>query len=101
MKKFVQIVGNTAYWIFEAEELPPYPNPEDFLNITGRDDIQEGWDYNEETGAFTAPVVPDPTESEPVQTVEERLEQLELTAAHTQLQVDYIAFLTELNTTPQ
>ncbi|EKB46373.1 hypothetical protein B857_00583 [Solibacillus isronensis B3W22] len=23
MKKYIQIVNKTAYWIFEAEELPP------------------------------------------------------------------------------
>ena len=101
MKRFVQIVGNTAYWIFEAEELPPYPNTEDFIDITDKPEVQEGYVYNSETGEFTAPVVLDPTPIEPLPTVEERLEQLELTAAHTQLQVDYIAFLTELNTTPQ
>lgn len=57
MKKFVQIVNSTAYWIFEAEELPPYPNPEDFLDITGRDDVQEGYTYNKETGEFSPPVL--------------------------------------------
>ncbi|AVK98631.1 hypothetical protein FCT18_22030 [Lysinibacillus sphaericus] len=71
MKKFVQIVDNTAYWIFDAEELPPYPNVEDFLEITGRNDIQEGWDYNRETGEFTAPVIPEATPIEPQPTLEE------------------------------
>lgn len=71
MKKFVQIQNTKAHWIFEAEKLPPYPNQEDFIDITGRDDIQEGWDYNTETGEFTAPVIPDPTPVEPTPTVEE------------------------------
>jgi len=69
MKKFVQIVNNTAYWIFEAEELPPYPNPEDFLEITGREGIEEGFLYNSEADEFTAPVLPSPVEPQP--TVEE------------------------------
>ncbi|MFJ5766730.1 hypothetical protein ACIP9C_15360 [Lysinibacillus sp. NPDC093210] len=56
MKKFVQIVDNTAYWIFDAEELPPYPNVEDFLEITGLEGIEEGFLYNSETGEFTSPV---------------------------------------------
>lgn len=71
MKKFVHIVNNTAYWIFDAEELPPYPNVEDFLEITGRNDIQEGWDYNSETGEFTAPIIPEPIPVEPQPTLEE------------------------------
>lgn len=71
MKKFVQIQNTKAHWIFEAEKLPPYPNQEDFIDITGRDDIQEGWDYNSETGEFTAPVIPEPTLIEAPPTVEE------------------------------
>ncbi|MEY2353264.1 hypothetical protein [Lysinibacillus capsici] len=71
MKKFVQIQNTKAHWIFEAEKLPPYPNQEDFIDITGRDDIQEGWDYNSVTGEFTAPVIPDPTPIEAPSTVEE------------------------------
>lgn len=78
MKRFVQIVSNTAYWIFEAEELPPYPNPEDFLDITDKPEVQEGWIYNSETGEFTAPVVPDPTPIEsPSETIEQKMERLE------------------------
>lgn len=71
MKKYVQILNDRAHWIFEAEKLPPYPNQEDFIDITGRDDIQEGWDYNTETGEFTAPVIPEPTPIDAPPTVEE------------------------------
>ena len=89
MKKFVQIVNNTAYSIFEAEELPPYPNVEDFLEITGRNDIQEGWGYNRETGEFTATVIPEPTPIEPQPTVEEM-------QAQTLLNTEYLVSRSEL-----
>lgn len=65
MKRYAQIVKNKAYWIFEAEELPPYPNPEDFIEITGREDIEEGYLYDAKTGEFTAPVIVGPTQTEP------------------------------------
>ncbi|QPQ35887.1 hypothetical protein [Lysinibacillus sp. JNUCC-52] len=71
MKKFVQIVDNAAYWIFEAEELPPYPNPEDFLDITGREGIEEGFLYNSEADEFTAHIIPEPVETQP--TIEEKI----------------------------
>jgi len=89
MKKFVQIVDNKAYWIFEAEKLPPYPNQEDFIEITGRDDIQEGWDYNSETGEFTAPVLPKPTPVEEPPTVEEM-------QAQTLINTEYLIAMNEM-----
>ncbi|MGE7839614.1 hypothetical protein ACQKNX_02365 [Lysinibacillus sp. NPDC093712] len=43
---------------------------------------------------------PEPEPVPPVETsIEKRLEQIELTSAYTQLQVDYVAFLTEILTT--
>lgn len=89
MKKFVQIVDNIAYWIFEAEELPPYPNVEDFLEITGLEEIEEGFLYNSETGEFTAPIITKapPTESQP--TVEEMQAQI-------LLNVEYLVSRSEL-----
>ncbi|MFJ7407543.1 MULTISPECIES: hypothetical protein [unclassified Lysinibacillus] len=43
---------------------------------------------------------PEPEPEPPVETsIEKRLEQIELTSAYTQLQVDYVAFLTEILTT--
>lgn len=89
MKKFVQIQNTKAHWIFEAEKLPPYPNQEDFLDITERDDIQEGWDYNSETGEFTAPVIPDPTPVEPTPTVEEM-------QAQTLINTEYLIAMNEM-----
>jgi len=87
VKKFVQIVENKAYWIFEAGELPPYPNPENFLDITGRDDIEERYLYDAKTGEFTAPVAPEPIEPQP--TVEEM-------QAQTLLNTEYLVSKTEL-----
>ncbi|WP_416141909.1 hypothetical protein ACM1TL_11110 [Lysinibacillus capsici] len=89
MKKFVQIQNTKAHWIFEAEKLPPYPNQEDFIDITGRDDIQEGWDYNSETGEFTAPVIPDPTPIEAPPTVEEM-------QAQTLINTEYLIAMNEM-----
>ncbi|UPW82714.1 hypothetical protein [Lysinibacillus sp. Ag94] len=69
MKRYAQLICGRVHWIFEAEELPPYPNPEDFLDITGREEIEEGYLYDAKTGEFTAPVAPEPIEQQP--TVEE------------------------------
>lgn len=89
MKKFVQIQNTKAHWIFEAEKLPPYPNQEDFIDITGRDDIQEGWDYNSVTGEFTAPVIHNPTPIEPPPTVEEM-------QAQTLINTEYLIAMNEM-----
>ncbi|WP_431811563.1 hypothetical protein [Lysinibacillus sp. FW12] len=69
--KFAQILYDKAHWIFEADEKPEFAPNIILVDITERDDIQEGWDYNSETGEFTAPVIPDPTPVEPAPTVEE------------------------------
>lgn len=89
MKKFVQIVDNTAYWIFEAEELPPYPNVEDFLEITGREEIKEGFLYNSETGEFTAPVI---AKTPPIES-QLRIEEMQ---AQILLNVEYLVSRSEL-----
>ena len=64
MKKFAQIENNKAHWIFEAETMPEFAPNIVLVNITEHDDICEGWDYDESTGVFTAPVivVPEPIE---------------------------------------
>jgi len=71
--KFAQILYNKAHWIFEAEEKPEFAPNIVLFDITGRNDIQEGWDYNSETGEFTAPIpiVPKPVEPQP--TIEEKI----------------------------
>lgn len=71
MKKFAQILYERAHWIFEAEEKPEYAPDIVLVDITGRDAIQEGWDYNSKTGEFTAPIIPEPTPIEPQPTIEE------------------------------
>ncbi|MGE7840143.1 hypothetical protein ACQKNX_05060 [Lysinibacillus sp. NPDC093712] len=89
MKKFVQIVNNIAYWIFEAKELPPYPNVKDFLEITGREGIEEGFFYNSETGEFTPPIISEPIPVEPQPTLEEM-------QAQTLLNTEYLVSRSEL-----
>ncbi|WP_054767336.1 hypothetical protein [Lysinibacillus parviboronicapiens] len=63
--RFAQILYDKAHWIFEADEKPEFAPNIVLVEITGRDDIQEGWDYNKETGEFTAPVILEPTPTEP------------------------------------
>lgn len=55
--RIAQILNNKAHWIFEAVEKPEFAQNIILMDITGQDDVCEGWDYDEETGAFTAPVV--------------------------------------------
>lgn len=71
MKRFAQILWDRAHWIFEADEMPEFAPDIVLVDITGRDDIQEGWNYNKETGEFTAPVIVEPLPIEPQPTLEE------------------------------
>lgn len=89
MRRYAQVVDNKVYWIFEEVERPPYPDDLLFIDITDRNDIQEGWDYNNETGEFTAPVIPEPTPIEPQPTVEEM-------QAQTLLNTEYLVSRSEL-----
>lgn len=88
MKRFVQIIKNKAHWIFEAEERPPYPNNVVIKEITGNSEVQEGWDYNDKTGEFTAPVVPDSVEPQPT---------LEEMQTQTLLNTEYLVVMSELS----
>lgn len=78
MKKFAQILYNKAHWVFEAEEKPEFHESIIILDITDKPEVQEGWDYDEETGNFTEPVYEEiPVEPEvPVETVEQKIEAL-------------------------
>ena len=71
MKKFAQMINSKIHWIFEADEKPEFAPDIILVDITGVEDIQEGWDYNEETGKFTAPILtvpePNPTPLDPIQ----------------------------------
>ncbi|MCS1383276.1 hypothetical protein NXZ75_13800 [Lysinibacillus sphaericus] len=69
--KFAQILYDKAHWIFEADEKPEFAPNIVLVDITSKPDVQEGWDYNRETGEFTAPVIPETTPIEPQPTVEE------------------------------
>ncbi|TKI72023.1 hypothetical protein FC756_03170 [Lysinibacillus mangiferihumi] len=89
MKRFAQILYEQAHWIFEADEKPEFAPDIVLVDITGRNDIQEGWDYNRETGEFTAPIVPEPTPIEPQPTVEEM-------QAQTLLNTEYLVSRSEL-----
>lgn len=65
MKKFVQIENSRVHWIFEAEEKPEFAPNIVLVEITGKDEIREEWDYDEATGEFTEPVYVEP-EPEPL-----------------------------------
>jgi len=69
--KFAQILYDRAHWIFDADEKPEFAPNIILVDITGRSDIQEGWDYNNKTGEFTAPIIPEPIPGEPQPTLEE------------------------------
>lgn len=77
MKKFVQIQNNKAHWIFEAEEKPEFHPTIILIDITGRDDVKEGWDYDSSTGEFIEPSAPEPIE--PKETLEDKIARIEET----------------------
>ena len=87
--KFAQILYDKAHWIFEAGEKPEFAPNIVLVDITSKPDVQEGWDYNNETGEFTAPVIPEPTPIEPQPTVEEM-------QAQTLLNTEYLVSRSEL-----
>lgn len=71
MKRYAQILWGKAHWVFEAEEAPEFAPDIVIVDITDNPEIQEGWDYNKETGKFTAPIFnvpePNPTPVDPIQ----------------------------------
>lgn len=69
--RIAQILYDKAHWIFESDEKPDFAPDIVLIDISGRNDIQEGWGYDTKTGTFTAPVTIDPTPIEPQQTLEE------------------------------
>ncbi|WP_432702486.1 hypothetical protein [Lysinibacillus sphaericus] len=87
--KFAQILYNKAHWIFEADEKPAFAPNIVLVDIISKPDVQEGWDYNRETGEFTAPIIPEPTQIEPQPTVEEM-------QAQTLLNTEYLVSRSEL-----
>ncbi len=87
--KFAQILYDRAHWVFEADEKPEFAPNIVLVDITSKPEVQEGWDYNRETGEFTAPVIPEPTPIEPQPTVEEM-------QAQTLLNTEYLVSRSEL-----
>jgi len=69
--KFAQVLYERAHWIFEADEKPEFAPNIILVDITEKSEVQEGWDYNKETGEFTAPIIPEPIPVEPQPTLEE------------------------------
>ncbi|MFJ8102784.1 hypothetical protein [Lysinibacillus sp. NPDC096212] len=63
--RIAQILYNKAHWIFEADEKPEFAPDIVLVDITSKNNIQEGWDYNSKTGKFTAPSISEPTPIEP------------------------------------
>lgn len=89
MKKFAQIINSKIHWIFEADEKPEFAPDIVLVDLTGREDIQEGWFYNRETGDFTPPVVLAPSPIEAPPSVEEM-------QAKTLLNTEYLVSRSEL-----
>ncbi|MFJ7662037.1 hypothetical protein ACIQXW_06505 [Lysinibacillus sp. NPDC097162] len=69
--RFAQVLNDKAHWIFEADEKPEFAPNIILVDITSKPDVQEGWDFNSETGEFTAPIIPEPIPVEPQPTLEE------------------------------
>jgi len=61
--RFAIILYNKAHQILELDTQPSFPpdpqgNPIVVIDITDKPEVQEGWDYDEVTGVFTAPIPP-------------------------------------------
>lgn len=68
--RFVQILNDRAHWIFEADTKPLFADNIVIIDITDKPEVQEGFDYNSETGEFTEPEYVEPKPEEP--TMEEK-----------------------------
>ena len=65
--KFAQIVDDKVHWIFESEEKPVFAPYIILIDITDREDIEEGWTYKD--GEFTKPeLAPKEVVKEPIDT---------------------------------
>ena len=78
--RYAQILYGKAHWIFESDEKPKFAPNIILIDVTDKQDVQEGWDYNNETGEFTPPeMLQEPVEM--LSTLEEmQIEQLYQTA---------------------
>lgn len=84
MKKFAQIYQGKVYWIFEAEEVPDFAPNIVLIEITGREDIQEGWVFD---GMDFSPPDGEPEKPEPT---------IEQITAQTLLNTEFLVVLAEL-----
>lgn len=89
MKKFAQILYDKSHWIFETKEKPEFAPDIVLVDITGNTDVQEGWDYDSETGVFSEPTY------EPVEPVE-TAPSLEDMQTQTLLNTEYLVVMSEL-----
>lgn len=53
MKKFAQIINNKVHWIFQCEQKPQFAPYITLIDITDRNNIKEGWYYDENTKTFS------------------------------------------------
>lgn len=89
MKKFAEIKNNQIHKIYEQEAKPLFASYIELIEITDITPIpEEGWLLLDD-GTFSS--------IETMVTVEDRLEAIEQTSAYTQIQVEYLATLTEIN----
>ena len=56
MKKFAQIVGGKVHWIGEFKKLPSLHPSIEMIEITGREDIEEGWEFDKNNKLFKKPI---------------------------------------------
>lgn len=85
--KFAQIINGRVHWIFEDEEKPEFAPNIVLVDITGKNDIEEGWLYNANTQTFIQPKpqqAPDP------------ITNIDQVAEETLLETKYQTFLLEM-----
>lgn len=87
--RYAQILYGKVHWICESEEPREFPPNLAFVEITDKHEVQEGWDYNETTEEFTAPVISEPEPDEPRPSLEEM-------QAQTLLNTEYLVSKSEL-----
>jgi len=61
--RFAIILYNKAHQIIEADIIPNFPptprgNTVVVVDITNRQEVQEGWDYDVNTDTFSPPIIP-------------------------------------------
>lgn len=95
--RFAQILWDKAHWVFEADTKPDFPPGPDgepivIVDITAKPEVQEGWDYNADTGEFTPPPKPELEPLPPVPLTEE-----EQYRYQNIINQEYLIVLAELN----